>query len=341
MPADPSQPQPASRRPVIRRVLLGVIGIGLGCLFLYLALRNINRQDFDAVLERFNRAWLVAGVAVYMASIALRCLRWGILLRTNGAVKWRHALEALLAGYAANYLLPARIGELFRADYAMRLCQMSRFTSLGTIFVERLCDGIILVSALWVCLGILSAGSHGAVAYPPWAIGAAAAASVVFGLAFLFALLSGRVDLGRFGLPDFIATRWRKLTDGIASVARGQIATTILCSLGVWVLEVIALGCVARAFAVTLSVPQIVVLLALGSLSTLIPTAPGFLGTFQFVFAQVFALFGYPQSVGVVVATTVQLFCFGSVTALGIFVLLSRSGLAVLRALRFSAKAPP
>jgi uncharacterized membrane protein YbhN (UPF0104 family) len=79
----------------------------------------------------------------------------------------------------------------------------------------------------------------------------------------------------------------------------------------------------------------------LGSLSTLIPTAPGFLGTFQFVFAQVFALFGYPASIGVVVATTMQVFCFGGVTVLGVFVLLSRSGLSVVRALKVNDKDPP
>jgi uncharacterized membrane protein YbhN (UPF0104 family) len=341
MPADAPEREVVSPWLITRRAAFGVVGLALGGLFLYLVLRNVGRQDFDAVLQRFNRSWLAAGVAVYMTSIALRCLRWGILLRTNGAVKWRHVVEALLAGYAANYLLPARIGELFRADYAMRLFQMNRFTSLGTIFVERLCDGIILVSALWVCLGILSFGPANSLAYPAWAFAAAIAASAVFWLALLFALLSGRVDLGRFGLPDFIASRWRKLTDGIASVARGQTAVTVLCSLGIWMLEVAALGCVARAFAATLSVPQTVILVALGSLSTLIPTAPGFLGTFQFVFAQVFALFGYPLSVGVVVSTTVQLFCFGAVSVLGIFVLLSRSGLAVFRALRLDTKDPP
>jgi glycosyltransferase 2 family protein len=320
--------------------MFGIIGLALGGLFLYLALRNISRQDFEAVLQRFDRSWLIAGVAVYMASIALRCLRWGILLRTNGAVKWRHAVEALLAGYAANYLLPARIGELFRADYAMRLFHMSRFTSLGTIFVERVCDGVILVCALWVCLVLLSFAGPNPIVYPSWAIAAATTASAMFGVALLFALLSGRVDLRKLGLPNFVLDRWEKLTDGISSVARGQIGAIILCSIGVWLLEVIALVCIARAFAAVLSIPQTVVLMVLGSLSTLIPTAPGFLGTFQFVFAQVFAWFGYPESVGVVVSTTMQVFCFGGVTILGVFVLLSRSGLAVLRALRLNVKDP-
>lgn len=341
MPADAQKREVANPRSVARRVAFGVIGLALGGLFLYLALRNISRQDFEAVLQRFDRSWLALGVAVYMASIALRCLRWGILLRTNGAVRWRHAVEVLLAGYAANYLLPARIGELFRADYAMRLFQMSRFTALGTIFVERVCDGIILVCALWICLGILSFGGPGPIAYPSWAIAAGTTASVVFGLALLFGLLSGRVELRKLGLPDFVTDRWEKLTDGISSVARGQTGVVILCTLGIWLLEVLALACVARAFAVVLSVPQTIVIVVLGSLSTLIPTAPGFLGTFQFVFSQAFALFGYPQSVGVVVATTMQVFCFGGVTILGVFVLLSRSGLSVVRALKVNDKHPP
>jgi uncharacterized protein (TIRG00374 family) len=341
MPADAQKREAASPRSVVRRVAFGIAGLALGGLFLYLALRNISRQDFEAVLQRFDRFWLVAGVAVYLASIALRCLRWGILLRTTGAVRWRHAVEALLAGYAANYLLPARIGELFRADYAMRLFQMSRFTALGTIFVERVCDGIILVCALWICLGILSFGGANPIVYPSWAIAAGTTASAVFGLALLFGLLSGRIDLRKLGLPSFVTDRWEKLTDGISSVARGQTATVILCTLGVWMLEVLALACVARAFAVVLSVPQTIVIVVLGSLSTLIPTAPGFLGTFQFVFAQVFALFGYPASIGVVVATTMQVFCFGGVTVLGVFVLLSRSGLSVVRALKVNDKDPP
>jgi glycosyltransferase 2 family protein len=80
-------------------------------------------------------------------SIGLRCLRWGFLLRATGSVKWRHAAEALITGFAANYILPGRIGEVFRVDYARRVFNMSRFISLGTIVVERVCDGIVLVCA--------------------------------------------------------------------------------------------------------------------------------------------------------------------------------------------------
>jgi len=50
------------------------------------------------------------------------------------------------------------------------------------------------------------------------------------------------------------------------------------------------------------------------------------------VFAQVFHMLGYQQATGVIAATAVQIFCFGTVTILGGIVLLSRSGLTIWRA---------
>jgi uncharacterized membrane protein YbhN (UPF0104 family) len=161
-------------------------------------------------LLRFDRVWLAAGVTVYLASIALRCVRWGILLRCNGEVKWRHVVEALLAGYAANYLLPGRIDELFHAYYAMRLFHMSHFTSLGIVIVERVCDGVILVCALWTCLALFAFESADKIAHPPWAIAAGITASAALGSALTFVLVAGRLDLRKLKLPNLILDRWKK-----------------------------------------------------------------------------------------------------------------------------------
>src|SRR6476660_8197921 len=144
---------------MVTRVLLALIGLGIGMLFLWLTLRGIDRADLAVAVARVRYHWLAAGVVLYLISIALRSLRWGILLRATGKVRWRHVFEALLTGFSANYLLPGRIGELFRAEYARRLFKISRFTSLGTIVVERVCDGVILVCALWVGLTSALAGS--------------------------------------------------------------------------------------------------------------------------------------------------------------------------------------
>ncbi len=317
--------------PTFKRALIGVLGLLIGGVFLWLATRHVDAAEIKAVLRTTHSGWLVAAVAVYLAGVALRCLRWGILLRATGSVKWRHAAEALITGFAANYILPGRVGELFRADYARRVFAISRFTALGTIVVERVCDGVVLVCALWIGFAwVLS--TRMAPADKSWVLLVGAASSAVFGAAVVFILFAQRIDLRRFGAGESVAVRWDRLMDGVSSVLRGHATAVVLCSIGVWILEAMALAAIVRAFDVSLRPPETLLLLGLASLSTLVPTAPGYVGTFQLVFAQVFQMLGYPRAVGIVAATAVQIFCFGTLTILGGVVLLSRSGVTIWRA---------
>jgi hypothetical protein len=81
-----------------------------------------------------------------------------------------------------------------------------------------------------------------------------------------------------------------------------------------------------------LSLPQTALLLSVASLSTLIPSAPGYLGSYQFVFAHVFALFGLAESTGIVCASAIQIFFFGSVTVFAVALFLLRGGVIAYRA---------
>ena len=159
----------------------------------------------------------------------------------------------MLTGFAANYVLPGRIGELFRADYAHRVFNMSRFTSLGTIVVERVCDGIVLVCALWIGLGWILFTSF-ALTEISWVTVIGAVASCLFGVALAFILMAQRIDLRRFGIPEVLAKRWDHLVKGISSVLRGNTATVVFCSIGLWWLE--ALAVLVRSLGVSLSPPE-------------------------------------------------------------------------------------
>lgn len=315
----------------LKHAMLGGAGIVLGGVFLWFATRGLHSADVAAALRQLDRNWLIAGVVIYLVSIGLRCLRWGVLLRATDSVKWRHAAEALVTGFAANFVLPGRVGELFRADYACRVFNMSRFTSLGTIVVERVCDGILLVCALWVGF-VWAFFTRVPAAETSWMLAVAGAASVLFGAALAFILLARRIDLRRFGVMEGIATRWDWLVRGISSVLQGNATTVVLCSIGVLALDALTLASIARGFGVSFSPPEALTLLGLASLSTLVPTAPGYMGTYQLVFAHVFQIFDHQQAIGIIAATAVQIFCFGTVTILGGVILLSRSGLTIWHA---------
>ncbi|MBV9726930.1 MAG: flippase-like domain-containing protein [Gammaproteobacteria bacterium] len=60
--------------------------IVLGAVFLRLATSHIGPHETEKALREMDLKWLAAGVASYLAAIALRCLRWGILVRAVGSV---------------------------------------------------------------------------------------------------------------------------------------------------------------------------------------------------------------------------------------------------------------
>lgn len=319
-----------SSGPTWKQVLVGGLGFLLGGVLLWLALRNVDLVQVETALHRAELPWFLVGTLIYLASISLRCLRWGFLLRATGRVKWRHAAEALVTGYAANFVLPGRVGELFRADYAHRIFKISRYTSFGTIVVERVCDGLVLIAALWISV-VWFLSMRPEFKANAWIFLVGATGSALFGVALAFVLLSQHIDLRRLGITGGIATRWDRLIEGVTSILRGNAIAVVLCSVGVAALDVLTIGSMARGFGIALSPAEGLMLMALASLSILLPTAPAYLGTFQWAFGRVFQLFGYPETIGVITATAVQIFCFGTVTIIGGFVLLSRSGITIWR----------
>lgn len=254
-----------------------------------------------------------------MVSLIVRTLRWHVLLRELSNVSYRKVGEALIVGYAINFTLPARLGELFRADYAKRRFGVTRSAVLGSIVIERLSDGITVVLFLSVGLFTLNYSLFSPGDGNFWLL---QLGSILGGLLFL-AIAGGAVLLIRFGadrqnLPAPVARRVDDLARGLQTFHRRSFLRVITLSPLIWALEGTALWCILRATGVQLDLIQTMILVSAATLSTLIPTAPGFLGSYQFVFAMTLSLFGFTAESGIVAATLMQLFLFGSVILLGL-----------------------
>ena len=77
----------------LKRAVAGVLGVLVGGIFLWLALRHIDPRELKAALHEMDGTWLVTAVAIYLLSIGVRCLRWGVLLGATDNVKWRTRLK--------------------------------------------------------------------------------------------------------------------------------------------------------------------------------------------------------------------------------------------------------
>ncbi len=316
-------------RPTVKKnTVMVILGLTVGAGFLWLALRKVDLAELRAAVATLNPTWLLSATLVYWAALGLRVLRWQLLLRELGPAPLPAVAETLVVGYAVNNMLPARLGEVARAAYAKRRLGIGRARVFGSIVIERVLD----LCAILFCLGgglvVLHYGEHAA-RQPSFEL-VALNAGVIIGVAILViaALRSG--NLGRLPVPPQVLVLCHDFCAGIASLNRRSALLTMLLSALIWSFEVVALTQVFAALSIDLELGQSMLVMGIASLSTLVPTAPGYLGTYQLVFAIAMRAFGLPESVGIVAAGAVQACLFGSVTAVGGAILALRSVRRVL-----------
>ncbi|HEX4364169.1 MAG TPA: lysylphosphatidylglycerol synthase transmembrane domain-containing protein [Solirubrobacteraceae bacterium] len=220
-------------------------------------------------------AELAAAVGFYLAGCAVRAERWYELLRYNGARARRTDAYGLLAvGNFGNNILPARAGDALRVVLIVPRAQTDARTVIGTIVAERVLDVVVLVG-LFV---VLAYGVLGGVDVP-------SGGRLVFAALLVGALLA----IG--AAAAWVLRRRGHLTRVVAFLAPMADATKRLRSnhglrlLGitfvVWALEWIAWWLVARAADLDLALLDVGYLMGLASIFALVPSGPGYVGTFD------------------------------------------------------------
>jgi uncharacterized protein (TIRG00374 family) len=312
-----------------RRIALAAGGLAVGALFLWLALSRVDAATLTAQLAALDGGTLALATAFYWVAIGLRVLRWQLLLSELAPAPLPAVAETLIAGYAVNNVLPARLGEVARAAYAKRRLGIGRARVFGSIVIERLLD-------LGAILGLLGAGlvlhevrAHGA-RVPTFEL-IALNAGVLVGVAVLLIALLRAGGLDKVRLPSPVVAVLVDFRAGIAVLNRRSVVLAVLLSAVVWCFEVFALAQIFRALDLAPSTGELLLLMGAASLSTLVPTAPGYLGTYQLVFVLAMRAFGLPEAAGVVAASAIQLCLFGSVTLAGGALLALRASVRLRR----------
>ncbi len=313
-----------------------IAGLLVSALFLYLALRGVDFRRVGEALRDANYWWLVPGVLAIVLSILLRVVRWRLLFHPRTGLRFASVFGALNVGYLVNDLLPMRLGEVVRAYLISQQEAVSTTHALSTVAVERVLDMVVTVAYLAVLIPFveLPAGAAGKVQ---------AVAAVAVG-ALLVMLVAGALparthQLARLGtrfLPQGMARRLHGLMDhfleGFAVLSAPRVALPVVAlSVALWAL---ALYCVLFAFDLRLSPAAPFFVLALVSLSFVVPAAPGHIGVFHWTVITALATFHVQEDVARSYAFLAHLVAFLPPMLMGA-AYLWRAGLSWERVLAF------
>jgi uncharacterized protein (TIRG00374 family) len=286
------------------------VGLVISAGFLYLALRGLGINEIWEPLKSARYWWLFPGVAVYFIAVWARTWRWHYLLRPVRAVSTREMFPIVTIGYMGNNIYPARAGEVLRAVVLKRKQQVPISASLATIIVERVFDGVVMLGFVFLNLPRLatltsSSGFIGNIqTLALWGSFAFLGALAVFMLAAMFPTIAEKV-LNKL-IQIFLPERFREKTQevlfkflgGLESLRSPQEAVMVLLtSIVIWLLETGKYWFVMHAFDFEVSFFALMLMNGIVNLATTIPSAPGYVGTFDAPGIAVLSAFGVEQGV--------------------------------------------
>ncbi len=335
------------------------VGLAVSLLLLGLLLYRINFGEVMAALRGVNYFYVAPALGLYFVAVFFRALRWRYLLSPVGAFPVGRLYPVVVIGYAANNLLPARLGELVRAYVLAQREACSAGAALGTVAVERVYDGLTLMAIAAVAgpalvlLGRFRAAQGGGLGRPELALVAFTVAVFLAALAFLTLAAAPRFQglvqrflglaPGRFRprIAGFVGRFIQGLL--VLNSPRKHLAV-FLFSLPVWLLEGAMYYLVIYAFGIQHSFPSVAVLVlvtalltATSNLATALPTSIGGIGPFEVVAQQTLVALGVGASVAGAYAGFLHLVALWLPVTIAGLVLLWKQNLSLARLLRPAA----
>jgi len=315
------------------------LGVIISLAFLYLVVRRLNLGDFWTALKTANYWWLIPGITVYFMGVWARAWRWHYLLRPVKPIPTRTMFPIVAIGYMGNNVYPARAGELLRAVVLKRRENVPISASLATIIVERVFDGVVMLAFIFINLGELTRleGGSGFVGsiqdIALWGSLAFFGVLAVFLMAAMFPRRAQR--LVEAITCRIVPVRFRskildvsmKFLGGLESLRSPREALMVfVTSVVIWLLETGKYWFVMHAFPFHVSFFALMLMNGIVNLATTIPSAPGYVGTFDAPGIAVLTAYGVNASIAAGYTLVLHVALWVPITVLGAY-FLAREGI--------------
>lgn len=293
------------------QVLLGIL-ISVACVLV--VMYKIDIRQLMLAMQSAHYLLLIPAVLVVIGSLLLRAWRWRYLLAPIKVIHTQRLLAATSVGCMANMLLPAHAGEVLRAYLVGKKEQVCPIASFGTIVVERAFD---MVSIL--ILGIpVFVFAHFPVETALFTKGLRL--SAVFSV-FLCVLVLGGLWLVKTRAASllrltrawlaFLPERWlERLVETLQAFTLGlqgfeggwRFVSMLALSLVLWAALAFSNIFVLQAFDIELPLSAAFFFLVVQTVAAVIPSSPGFIGTYHAAVVAGFAVFEVSRELALSVA---------------------------------------
>ena len=300
------------------------ISIIFSLFFIVLVIHNIDFTKTSVALKTANYIYLPAAIFMSIITNILRTYRWKFIISPIKKIGTLSLFSGVAIGYMANNLLPARLGEFIRAYIMGKKEDISKSSTLATILVERIFDGLALLFFLVIIALLFS--------LPLWIkeAGIGAAAFFILLSAFLILLMIKKttgirlakkiVNIFSARLAEKVGNLLNNFLSGLVIVNhKRNIFGAFIFSIIVWLSEASTYYIVSLSFNMNLPLYVALLTVVIVNIGILIPSAPGYIGAFEFFCISSLAIFAVGKSIALSFAIVLHTVLFIPITVIGIY----------------------
>jgi glycosyltransferase 2 family protein len=319
------------------------IGVALSLvLIIYVFYQTDPAKIWNSLLQA-QYAYLVPALLLYFVGVGVRAVRWHFLLRDLKPIPTGELFRTVVIGYMANDILPARMGELVRAFVLGQQERISKAATLVTILVERIFDGLTMLTFIVAASFLLHFGDEELTLR-------IRLVSAIFVAAILaLAVLAGMprqveriVDLIVLRLPARFHARVTGLVQsfiaglGVLRSPRNSFAVFAFSILA-WLCETGMYATLAQGFGISLRFAVYLLAAAFANLVTIAPSTPGYVGVFDAPIVSTLTTFGIERNLATSYTIVLHAALILPVTLLG-FYYAARAGMTLTQITRVGGK---
>lgn len=316
------------------RTLRIALSVGISAVFLALAVRGVEWTKVATALTDAHYVFVLPMMAITVWSLYIRAQRWRVLLRPVGRPAMRTLVSATNIGFMANMLLPLRVGEIIRPVLVSRKENEPLSGILATVVLERIFDMFTILFLFGVSASLVAVSDQ--VRHWGYYLSglAAAVAAVVVVVRWQEALALRLLQLVLRPFPAAVSEPVDHFFRGfVQALETLQSPLTFVQLLGwslyLWLViaGVYLLGILAFDVPAPLLVGSITVS-AIVAIAVSVPSAPGYIGSFQLGCILALAIFHVSESQAIAYSIVLHLTQFVGVIGAGLYSL-AREGMTM------------
>jgi uncharacterized membrane protein YbhN (UPF0104 family) len=250
-------------------------------------LKNANLHRIWGEVRHMKWGWVCLAVVCDIAVYLLHGWRWKLLLRPLARVPFLQTLEAIYVGLFTNEVFPLRAGELIRCFLLSKSTELPLSVTFASAVIERIFDGVWLICFFLFCLrfrrmpGVLITGGY-----------VLAVVIVVLAVVLGYAMYARKQSLNLvFGLSW---PRWfNTLIEDLHLIGHSRYLYYSFMVSGFYLMaQMLPIYGLVRAYNLNVPWTASFAAMVLLRLSSVIPQAPGNIGSFHWVAARALIMFG-------------------------------------------------